>query len=153
MTCKRIVLFVLLAGSATEVLAQDFVWTLTTTNGERSANVALQRLKDDTLFILRNENFRDIVLLDSLATLERTDRKAILPAMLIGTVAGGVTGYSVKPTSKDQNEADIYGGVFGAVLGGVAGYLIGSILQTDEIVDLRDSSLLAKAEKLQRILK
>jgi uncharacterized protein YcfJ len=70
---------------------------------------------------------------------------SLLPATLIGGVIGGVLGFSVQPTSKDQAEVNVYGTVFGVVVGGAAGFLVGSLLQSDEVYELM------KLDRPQRI--
>lgn len=142
----------LLVLCAATVVAQDFSWTITTIGGVESQHVAVQSVRNDSLFVLRKANFADVILIDSIATLERRRSSAILAAALIGVAAGGAIGYSVRPMSKNQDEANIYGGVFGAVLGGVAGYFVGSIIQSDTYLNVRPLSRESKIEKIRDAL-
>jgi hypothetical protein len=145
--------FCLLVGGTSLACSQEFPWTLTTVGGEVHEHISVQQLRNDTLFILRSVNFSDIILVDSLASLHRIQHAVVLPAIAIGAVAGGAVGYSINPASRDQEEANIYGGVFGSVIGAFAGYLIGSLTQSDERVVLKSFSREKKREAINAILK
>lgn len=140
-----------MAGVSTFTFAQNFVWTMKLKNGEHYSSVAFQNLRNDTLFFLRAANYSDWITVDSLAELRRERRGAILPATLIGSVAGGAIGYAVKPTSENASESNVYGATFGAVFGGVVGYLIGSFVQADEVIDMAKLDHASKLSALRKI--
>lgn len=134
------------------VAAEEFSWTIRTHGGDEYVGYALDRVNGDTLFVARQTGQTEIVLLDSIASLKRERRGAVLPATIIGAAAGGVAGYALKPVARDQEQANVYSAAFGVVIGGVTGYLVGSLLQPDEVVELRGASDEERARRVRKLL-
>ena len=132
--------------------AQSQNWQVVFTNGDLYDEVSLERLSNDTLYFRHKTNFLDRGEIDSLARVVRFNRGAILPAMLIGSVGGGVIGYASKPIAREQASADIYSALFGVVVGGVAGYYIGNALEPDDVYELRSMTGEKRREVLRGLL-
>ncbi|MBI5475072.1 MAG: hypothetical protein HY961_22235 [Ignavibacteriae bacterium] len=138
---------------ATLASAQEREWNILLVNGEEIQNVSLLSVGNDTLYIARSANFTDIVMVDSIARISREGHGAVLPATLIGIGAGGALGLAVHPPSRNQSEANVYSALFGAVVGGAAGFLVGSILQSDEVYDLKNVGRQEKLSIIDSILR
>lgn len=132
--------------------AREFPWTVVTLGGDEYVGYSLDRLSGDSLFIARPTGQTEFVLLDSIAALRRERHGAVLPATIVGGVGGGVAGYALKPVAKNQEEANVYSAAFGVVIGAVTGYLVGSLLQPDEVVELRGASGEERARRVQKLL-
>jgi ABC-type phosphate/phosphonate transport system permease subunit len=147
--CTWVVCMVVCAFGVWEAKAQQYDWSIALSNGEKFQQVALTRLTPDSLIVTTRADLSEWFLLDSLVELRRERRSAILPAVLIGAAGGGAVGYALKPTAVNQGEANLYSIAFGLVVGGAAGFVIGSNLQSDEVIDMRGLGREAKVNLLR----
>lgn len=132
--------------------AQSHEWSVRLASGEVFERVALTRLTADSLVITEGSGYAEWLLIDKIAQLRKEKRSAILPSAIIGGVGGGVTGYSMRPTARYQTEANLYSVGFGMLVGAGVGYLVGSLIQSDEVIDLRQLDRQAKADRLKALV-
>ncbi len=147
--CTWVVCIIVCAFGVWHAKAQNHDWSVTLSSGEKFQQVALTRLTPDSLIVTTRADLSEWLLLDSLVELRRERRSAILPAVLIGAAGGGAVGYALKPTAVNQGEANLYSIAFGLVVGGAAGFVIGSNLQSDEVIDIRGLDRAAKVSLLR----
>ncbi len=151
---KNLLLVMMLVSFSLSVHAGEgkYEWLILMKGGEAVQNVALNSLKNDTLYFSIARNFSDYVSLDSIVHISRKKGDAALPGLLIGGVAGGVAGYAVKPETRNESETRIYSTLFGLLVGGGVGFLAGSQFESTEYYDLSVSDVPTKRMIIERLL-
>lgn len=149
--------------------SQEYEWHVTLANGETFHRVALERLIEDSLVIIRSEKVQ-ILPLNSLCALmkekePRLGKGAAIGAVL-GTAAGALIGVAIDNAQADcqLGQPDECFGSWslqnakrGAIIGGLTGLAVGGIIGAaagkDEIYDLSLITPKQKSVLIKTLLK
>ncbi len=159
-TGKILLLFILLS-SVSFTLSN--LWEIRTIDDQPYANVILNRLSADTLFVNSQGQTLPIFVNNiSLMIRKGSGRSRALPGMMIGLFGGGIISNVISRSlarGQDGLYDDVpdgvnifFGTLLGITIGGIAGTAIGASLNSDKYYDLTTRKGHQKIELIRQLL-
>lgn len=149
-----IILTLLYSGTC---FSQNFLWDMLTADNQPYENIFLSEVSSDTLYFnLAGQTHA--VPIDSILYLKREGRSYVVPGLLLGMAAGGLSGYLISQNNPDKpgyiftTHRSFFRTIIGIVLGGVLGSATGSGLSERGYYNMTNRSTVQKKILLTQLI-